>query len=94
MLLAALAAASAAAMPAAPAYGSPEFRPTPERPIGFQGDGNGHFPGASLVSEFWEGWPVMREVEVQDGGNERKERALVYGDRVPKNILWKTELPG
>jgi outer membrane protein assembly factor BamB len=27
--------------------GSPEFYPTPERPIGWRGDGTGHYPGAT-----------------------------------------------
>jgi hypothetical protein len=73
-------------------YGHPDFVPTPERPIGYQGDGNGHFPGATLVSEFWEGRPVVNtgKVEMIFG----KAPTLVYGDQVPKNILWKTELPG
>lgn len=72
-------------------YGHKNFVPTPERPIGFQGDGNGHFPGATLVSEFWEGRPTMGEVELFDG---RKKEMLVYADQISKNILWKTELPG
>ena len=43
-------------------YGHPDFVPTPERPIGIHGDGNGHFPGATLVSEFWDGKPVWGAV--------------------------------
>lgn len=74
-------------------YGHPDFVPTPERPIGFQGDGNGHFPGATLVSEFWDGRPIWGEVELRDE-KQGKSPALVYADQVPKNILWKTELPG
>jgi len=27
--------------------GSPDFRPSPDRPIGWRGDGSGHFPGAN-----------------------------------------------
>ncbi len=27
--------------------GSPDFRPTPDRPMGWRGDGSGHFPGAT-----------------------------------------------
>ena len=74
-------------------YGHPDFVPTPERPIGFQGDGNGHFPGATMVSEFWDGRPIWGEVELRDE-KKGKSPALVYADQVPKNILWKTELPG
>jgi len=73
-------------------YGHPDFVPTPERPIGFQGDGNGHFPGATLVSEFWEGRPMWGGAETVKGINGWS--GFVYADQVPKNILWKTELPG
>ncbi|MGD0089850.1 MAG: hypothetical protein ABSE73_08005 [Planctomycetota bacterium] len=29
------------------ALGAPDFQPTPERPIGWRGDGTGHYPGAT-----------------------------------------------
>jgi outer membrane protein assembly factor BamB len=32
--------------------GSPEYRPTPERPFGWRGDGTGRFPGATPVTEW------------------------------------------
>jgi outer membrane protein assembly factor BamB len=32
--------------------GSPEFRPTPEQPFGWRGDGTGRFPGATPVTEW------------------------------------------
>ena len=31
----------------APPLGAPDFQPTPERPIGWRGDGSGRFPGAT-----------------------------------------------
>lgn len=33
--------------PAAPSLGSPEFKPSPERPCGWRGDWSGRFPGAT-----------------------------------------------
>jgi outer membrane protein assembly factor BamB len=38
--------ASPPAGAAAPLLGSPEWRPTPERPVGWRGDGTGRFPAA------------------------------------------------
>jgi len=32
--------------------GSPDFRPTPEQPFGWRGDGTGRFPGATPVTEW------------------------------------------
>lgn len=75
-------------------YGHPDFVPTPERPIGFQGDGNGHFPGATMVSEFWEGRPKWGSAEMMHDKGKEGWQGFLYADQVPKNILWKTELPG
>jgi len=38
---------------ALPLLGSPEYRPTPERPIGWRGDGSGAYPGASPPLEWY-----------------------------------------
>ena len=35
-----------------PLLGSLDFRPTPERPFGWRGDGSGRFPGATPVTEW------------------------------------------
>src|SRR4029077_1165620 len=32
--------------------GSPDFRPSPEHPFGFRGDGSGCFPGATPTTEW------------------------------------------
>jgi len=40
-----------------PPYGHKDFYPSAERPIGFRGDGNGSFPGATPVTEWWEHTP-------------------------------------
>ncbi len=39
---------------AEPVFGSVDFRPTPEHPFGFRGDGSGQFPGASPLTEWSE----------------------------------------
>jgi outer membrane protein assembly factor BamB len=42
-----------AALPSSPVpLGSPDFRPTPERPIGWRGDGSGCYSGATPVIEW------------------------------------------
>src|SRR5690349_15315013 len=38
--------------------GSPDFRPTPEHPFGWRGDGSGRFPGATPVTE----WSATKNV--------------------------------
>jgi hypothetical protein len=45
---------AAGVLPAAePApYGSKDFHPSAERPVGFRGDGAGHFPGATPPASF------------------------------------------
>ena len=40
-------AADTASSPVTPALGSPDFRASPERPIGWRGDGTGRYPGAT-----------------------------------------------
>jgi len=38
--------------PAPVPLGSPDYRPTPEQPFGWRGDGTGRFPGATPVTEW------------------------------------------
>lgn len=86
------AAGSADAAQAVP-YGHRDFYPSPERPLGFRGDGNGHFPGATPVGRWWEGTP--HEVDMRVGGPHREPtRVWAYADRRATNIVWKTPLPG
>jgi len=40
------------AEPLSTALGSAAFRPTPERPLGWRGDGSGRFPGATPVTQW------------------------------------------
>ena len=78
-----------------PPYGHPDFVPTPDRPLGYRGDGNGWFPGATPVLEFYEGTPTRAERAFYDNqGKEKKNSTWDYADSRTKNILWKTSLPG
>ena len=75
-------------------YGSKDFYPSPERPVGFRGDGNGFFPGATPVTEWWEGTPAELEREFPDQwGNLKKGKYWDLSDSKSKNIVWKTRLP-
>ena len=77
----------------APPYGDPEFYPSPERPIGFRGDGNGCFPGATPVREFWEGTPVETEQTYQGKRGPETDDYLAITDDQSKNLVWKTHMP-
>ena len=46
-----------------PGYGAEDLVPSPEKPIGFQADGNGWYPGAApAVVEWWDGRPGWGKV--------------------------------
>jgi hypothetical protein len=78
--------------------------PTAERPIGFCGDGNSHWPAADPPVEWWDGTPGWAMVVHRGGmGNNappfdessyKEEEMRVLLDRTPKNILWKVAVPG
>jgi len=102
---AAMAAAPAAERPANPGtpppLGHKDFYPSPQRPVGFRGDGNGCFPGATPVREFWDGTPaqVDRPLMTESFGSTLKLRATTakvwdVTDEKAKNLVWKTRLPG
>ena len=74
--------------------GDKDFYPTPERPIGFRGDNNGYFPGAKIVTEFYEAPPVESEMSyIHSSGKPSKGKFIDLGDGPSKNIVWKTKLP-
>lgn len=76
-------------------YGHRDFYPSPERPVGFRGDGNGYFPGATPVTVWWEGTPERVKVTVREKrGRTEKQELWDYADRKSHNIVWKTPLPG
>ena len=76
--------------------GHRDFFPSDERPVGFCGDGNAYFPGATPVREFWDGTPVKIRRESREPG--WKKQVVCdhwdFKDDKPKNIIWKTMIPG
>ncbi len=82
--------------------GHKDFYPSPQHPVGFRGDGNGCFPGATPVAEFWDGTPaqVDRPLMTESFGKKLdlkgKTTAKVWDvtDEKSKNLVWKTRLPG
>lgn len=87
-------------------YGHRNFRPTPERPIGWRGDGSGLFPGACPVLE-WDDPTVASPTRnsssdsdvdldkvkgVTDGEAKKADDGEVAAAR-GKNIIWKVKLP-
>lgn len=74
--------------------GHADFYPSASRPVGYRGDGNGFFPGAKVVTEFWEGTPVEKTGRYIDKrGDEREETYLGMADEKSKNLVWKTRMP-
>jgi hypothetical protein len=68
--------------------------------VGFRGDGNGCFPGATPVAEFWDGTPaqVDRPLMTESFGRTLKLKATTakvwdVTDEKSKNLVWKTRLP-
>jgi len=75
-------------------FAGEDFYPSPERPVGFRGDGSGYFPGARPVTEWWEGTPVQREQEYRDHrGRTKSAKAWFFDDDQSRNIVWKSTLP-
>lgn len=82
--------------------GAAEFLPSPTSPVGFAGQNNNWYPGATPPLEWWEGRPTTR-VKVKIGGPghifvygkyPRVAELYAYADNRPKNILWKVPVPG
>jgi len=82
--------------------GHRDFYPSPQRPVGFRGDGSACYPGATPVIEFWDGTPaeverpLMKESFGKPIDNRGRTTAKVWDvtDGKSKNIVWKTPLPG
>lgn len=76
--------------------GHEDFLPTPDRPIGWRGDGNGAFPGATPPEVFLEGKLVEEEILVRDSKGRRpprKQERFFLKPGEGKNVLWKTPMP-
>ena len=84
--------------------GHKDFYPSPERPVGFRGNGNACYPGATPVTDFWDGTPaeVERALLLESFGRKLKPpkdgktttKVWDVTDDKSKNIVWKTRLPG
>ena len=80
--------------PAPAPYGHRDFYPSSDRPVGFRGDGNGHFPGATPVTTWQEGTAVQGEMTFKDHwGNVKKDKGWDFSDDKTVNIVWKTQMP-
>ena len=74
-----------------PLYGAADFVPSPERPVGFGGDGSFWYAGANPPSEFQDGTP--KHVTVPDVHGKPKG----FGDVEStgrRNVRWKAPVPG
>jgi len=74
-----------AAEPTEVPLGHKDFYPSPERPVGFRGDGNGCFPGATPVTEWREGTVGTKKSGAVD--------LLVTTDKKSHNLIWKVAMP-
>ena len=91
-----------AAVTAQAPLGHRDFYPSADRPVGWRGDGNGAFPGATPVTQWRDGDLEPREVEIERwgdaGGNVRgtyeRRKVRLFANRKTVNIAWKTEMPG
>lgn len=72
------------------AYGSKDFYPSAEWSIGVRADGNGHYPGATPVTEWWDAPATV--VEAQEKG--KPVKVVVPGAGPAKNIVWKVPALG
>ena len=91
----ATAAALALAPGAAPAdelpLGHKNFYPSPGRPVGHRGDGNGAYPGATPVTNWTEGTPERKKLKRP---GEQPQEVWDLADRNSKNICWRTPIRG
>ena len=75
--------------------GHRDFYPSAERPVGFRGDGSGAFPGATPVTQWWEGTPQEKKAEFRDKwGRMKLEPYWDIAGTGGRNIVWKTPMPG
>jgi len=84
----------AAQRPRGPPLGHRDFYPSPERPVGWRGDGTAAFPGATPVEQWQEGAVEQVTLSRVILGKEKKQRFTVFKDAQKDNIVWKRELPG
>lgn len=100
-LLGSVAVAHGASVP----FGHADWRPTPTDPVGFAGQWNGWYPGATAPLVFGEGTVANMKVKVESkrrrdgylslsGPYEAERTAPVFTDSARRNIMWKSPTPG
>jgi outer membrane protein assembly factor BamB len=73
------------------ALGGKDFYPSSEQPVGYRGDGNGWFPGATPVATFGDGKAVKIDTPGKGWGKPKFRWSL--GDAKSHNIVWKVATP-
>lgn len=69
------------------ALGGKDFYPSADHPVGYRGDGNGWFPGATPVAEFRDG--NVKRVELGNQGWNAPTWKYVPADTRSHNIVWR-----
>jgi len=85
----------AGALPAAaaePLLGSPAFRPSPERPVGWRGDGSGCFPGATPPIHFSDGTVLSDAPQWVFRSDKGVRKAARRDPGKERSIRWKTSI--
>ena len=72
-------------------FGHKDFYPSPQRPVGWRGDGTGISPGAKPPTQ-WNG-PGPRDAASGRGKGAKVEVPLVWHGSEMKNVLWQVPMP-
>ena len=74
-------------------YGHRDFYPSSQRPIGYNADGSNCFPGATPVTEWWDG--TVTTVEIKHPKTPGRMVTLpAFADNKARNVVWKVRPPG
>jgi len=76
-------------------FGSKDYYPSADHPIGWRGDGRGYYPGATPVDSFTEGTPTTMTLLGAAGkrGSGKEGTHPDVSDDKAKNIVWRTRMP-
>jgi len=82
-------------------FGHADWKASSTDPVGFAGQGNNWYPGATPPTEFWEGTPTKVKVKIGKRGAAfnygeypNEVEADGYADNQSRNIRWKVPVPG
>ena len=83
----------------APLFGAADWKASPTDSVGFCGQGNGWYPGATPPIEWWEGRPTTITGKVTPRGGKHgvyteEAKLPAYADAVAKNVRFKVPMPG